>query len=116
MCPWALTFSILLKFSPFSESPLLLDQFIRGTIFVSVRVETRTIEIVSRVCNAPKTLYDRASHGRLENATLRLIINIQPRFGNPSQPLAGVLTTTLPLKHRLGLPTLAIFKCCADSD
>ncbi|BAB02136.1 unnamed protein product [Arabidopsis thaliana] len=31
-------------------------------------------------CNAPETLYDRISHGLPENATLRLIINIQPRY------------------------------------
>jgi len=35
MCPLAFTFSILLKLNLFSESPLLLDQIIIGTIFVS---------------------------------------------------------------------------------
>ena len=35
MCPLAFAFSILLKLNLFCESPLLLDQIIRGTIFVS---------------------------------------------------------------------------------
>jgi len=35
MCPLAFTFCILLKLNLFSESPLLLDQTIKGTIFVS---------------------------------------------------------------------------------
>ncbi|AAG12916.1 hypothetical protein; 66888-66148 [Arabidopsis thaliana] len=68
------------------------------------------------VYNAFETLYDRTSHGRPENTTLRLIINIQSRFGNQSQPLAGVLTTTLPFKTSFRLANPFDIKCCADSD